>query len=908
MRTTTLFLCGLFYATVLSYAQITPDDNVIYVKTAIDVNDGANGSSWDEAVTFSAALDYINANEPQNNGSFVIRMANGEYPIYEKAFHIKNNVKIVGCYDGGITPEIPLAEPTTVLTRDTEEDRILIIAKSHNAEDRIKVEIEGVSIKGGLAVRQVPEYGLQNAPTSAFRGGGIFIGNAHVSLLHVYVIDNVADNGDNSSGNSAKGGGIYSSESELILNNCVISGNIATQSGTEMGSGGGIYVYNTTLQIENCEIKDNTASTTNSEGRGGGIYFYSGKLTIKGDEAQDLSSYKMIISGNKATTNDASGIGGGLYVNGGENDYTISSANISENLACLGGGIYSYARSFVMDGCLVNNNTASSSDGAPAGGGLYLQTSDIKKEFKILNTKIRDNNALGTQSQGGGIYHKSGALEINEKSVIEGNAATEGGGLYISSGGNPTRIIDTRIVGNQNDASGVKTTGGGIYNSDRGLYIKNCILSENTANGNEESKGGGIYSNVTSTGRDVTFVNSLISKNETQGYGGGIYNNGNSDFILLNTTVAGNIAGSEMNNGFGLFDNKNAIILKNSIIWGNMYGDLNKPVNHSHSLIRDFENNDSENDKLNGQNREDDYPLFIDAENGNYRLKAGSPVRGLSDVALMDGLDLDGNAVNNETNDLGPYWTPLKKVILPDPQNAFIYDLNKSDYIEESLYDYKVSFMQNFSFGINISSGYAGTPKVTVNGKDINLLNGFYTFPIEEDMTVVITGIYRVAEPGPLYPVTFEIVGDGELDVRYMNIPISHGDNVDEGISLNITASADAGYELNSLQVNGVEIENGTSYKVQSAIHIYVQFVMEDPDPNPDPGTSNTEMNGGIDIRSAHGQLLISTDKPCLVRIMSINGRTMTSHSLPTGDSMIPLSTGIYIVSTDKGNVKIWVR
>ena len=130
-----------------------------------------------------------------------------------------------------------------------------------------------------------------------------------------------------------RGGGIYNIGT-LLLNNCVLSGNIARASGIT-NAGGGIY-NSGTLTMANCTVNGNTAgaSLPDTGGYGGGIY-----------NVGTLDMTNCTLSGNSAIGASASNngtvlaAGGAIYnTNFGTNAVTLTNCTLSGNSVTLSGG------------------------------------------------------------------------------------------------------------------------------------------------------------------------------------------------------------------------------------------------------------------------------------------------------------------------------------------------------------------------------------------------------------------------------------------------------------------------------------------------------------------------------------------------------------------------------------------
>jgi predicted outer membrane repeat protein len=113
------------------------------------------------------------------------------------------------------------------------------------------------------------------------------------------------------------GGAIYCEDSSPTVQDCIITGNMAS-------SGGGIAAFGSNILLENCIIKENTASWTEHD-RGGGMALYNGNARVR----------NCLFAGNVATQQ-----GGGLYCARG--NYEVVNCTVSGNRVGrwgVGGGV-----------------------------------------------------------------------------------------------------------------------------------------------------------------------------------------------------------------------------------------------------------------------------------------------------------------------------------------------------------------------------------------------------------------------------------------------------------------------------------------------------------------------------------------------------------------------------------------
>ncbi len=265
------------------------------------------------------------------------------------------------------------------------------------------------------------------------------------------VIEGLTITGGNAAGedfSQQSGGGIFNRES-LELSNSTISGNSSED------EGGGIANYDgSTLKVIDSTISDNSAG-----GDGGGIT-NRGTLIVKNST----------ISGN--TSNDQ---GGGIY---SQSTVEVKNSTISGNTASeSGGGIHNSGDGTVevIDSTILDNTALID------GGGIYNTDDGL---IGLTGTIVQGNIAI---DDGGGIANFDNGFITVDSSTIEGNEAIrdDGGGIY-NIGNGTVEVIRSLIIDNIADTT--SGTGGGILNRGTARVIDNSIIR-----GNSASDGGGIF-------------------------------------------------------------------------------------------------------------------------------------------------------------------------------------------------------------------------------------------------------------------------------------------------------------------------------------------------------------------------------------------------------------------------------
>lgn len=382
----------------------------------------------------------------------------------------------------------------------------------------------GIAVPGSLTLQN---GSIIRNNTASSMGGGLFLwGNVGLK----------SENSEISGNKALYGAGIAASQytanfasPKLELVDTKVNNN--GDASTVMG--GGIYAASgVTVTSKNTKFLGNTANTA------GGILLYL-------NSSADLDNSE--VSGNKATGN-----GGGVCVYDATCSLTASNGTVfRENSGYRGGGIFSSGGTVTVEDSTFEKNTATDDGGAIAA----TQNSSLT----VRNSKVLENKAADTA---GGILAEKSTLEVTD-SIIDGNRASVGGGLYIADIDAPGEtkenkpehtITRTEITNNTADGQGI---GGGIYLGAQKLTITDSKLTgNNTISNNGQTQGGAI---VAYSPGDFTLDNTLIQGN-TADVGGGIHvlstKLRDSHIILCNNTrITGNVANQF---GGGIFlDNMN---------------------------------------------------------------------------------------------------------------------------------------------------------------------------------------------------------------------------------------------------------------------------------------------------------------------------------------------------------------
>ncbi|MBI4606360.1 MAG: right-handed parallel beta-helix repeat-containing protein [Planctomycetes bacterium] len=174
----------------------------------------------------------------------------------------------------------------------------------------------------------------------------------------------------------------------------------------------------------------------------------------------------------------------------------------------------------------------------------------------VVGCVITGNRAL----EGGGLWAQEARLELRDCDVSSNWAGYRGGGLRVSGF---VRITRTRIAGN---------SGGGLN-----FPAGSLQLSETQLLGNLSTRGAGLYADIAQVeARNCLFAGNFArGGGETPGWGGAIEVWSESSLSLWNCTITQNFA--ERGEGGGIWAGRvdeGAVVLTNSVVWGNWGGDL----------------------------------------------------------------------------------------------------------------------------------------------------------------------------------------------------------------------------------------------------------------------------------------------------------------------------------------------
>jgi predicted outer membrane repeat protein len=255
------------------------------------------------------------------------------------------------------------------------------------------------------------------------------------------------------------------------------------------------------------------------------------------------------------TLRDGSSLVGGGAIEASGADVILEDVELLNNYATVSGGaIYCFDGTLTILGALLENNAAAT------GGAIYNDGCEVT----ITGATFLGNEALDTFGRGGAIDNRApGEVRLHD-SLVQGNEAADGGGLFVDSGASAI-VVNSRLVDNEANHGGglensgtvaithsliegnsVTGSGGGLWNLGGAMALTRTSVRNNTA-----YEGGGVNSYGSAVEMDEVNVTGNVA---TGTHGGGIYHGGGTLFID-NATISGNSADAAAANGGGIYQN-----------------------------------------------------------------------------------------------------------------------------------------------------------------------------------------------------------------------------------------------------------------------------------------------------------------------------------------------------------------
>ena len=370
------------------------------------------------------------------------------------------------------------------------------------------------------------------------------------------------------SGRDANGAGVYSSGSNLVLENCVISNceassssrgdvhsalyseNTVTLSRCTLVNNKATSTYNTVTNsyvvrtasfdgsMTDCIVRDNYVSSIGAMAIG---------ITIVGSSSNKVSNTKFM--NNYATSTNGNAFGAALQVLGTVSnstfEYNQANSDVNNSHAgalCFRPGSTVYNCTFIgniayrgaattfhasgeLKDCIFINNTATGFGGAISTG--YDGTTGQK--VKISNSYFEGNAA----PIGGAITTHGNDITVDNSTFISNKAADDGGAVYVVDDG--ITVLNSNFGNNS-----AKNHAGAIYVKGNNVKIQNATFVNNSAHFAGAVSVEGNYVNVL----NATFIgNKAISDGVSKSQAGALGISGNNVNIdssyFANNTVEG---------------------------------------------------------------------------------------------------------------------------------------------------------------------------------------------------------------------------------------------------------------------------------------------------------------------------------------------------------------------------------
>jgi hypothetical protein len=255
--------------------------------------------------------------------------------------------------------------------------------------------------------------------------------------------------------------------------------------------------------------------------------------------------------------------------------------------------------------------------------------------FTVTKGRTVDVVGVSTAEKGAGLYAKDISMTISNCLFTKNASDINAGGIWAEN--STMQIEDSKFI----DNTAVNGAGIEFYNCSDSTVV-NCWFEDNIASNN----GGGLYTNQASPD-----VYNTVFLNNSANYGGGVFNYDYSSPSFINCLFTKNNEVMESRDYC-------QVSVTNSIVWdnGSLFEDQNSSVTTVTYSNVTMENPDNVyNDDSTNIN---ETPIFVEADQNNFRLQTGSPGIDAGNNAVVDAIstDMDGNdRIKNSIVDMGPY-------------------------------------------------------------------------------------------------------------------------------------------------------------------------------------------------------------------------------------------------------------
>lgn len=413
-------------------------------------------------------------------------------------------------------------------------------------------------------------------------------------------------------------------------------------------------------------------------------------------------------------------------------------------------------------------------------------------------------------------------------------------------------------------------TGAVIFDNDAALaHSGECLSSSTTLKGftiqgGTAVDGGGI---LFKGGASGTIAQCIVRNNTAKENGGGIYIEphtcGAHDPILYNVEISGNKA----KNGGGLYNAQSSPVLTNVTISGNRASVRGGGVYNESSDSAKYRNTIVYGNLIN------DKPLVDEFVN-----EGGSPLISFSVIKGCNGSGIGWNAamgrdVGNNT-DRNPIF--LRRGYTDE---GAMQEGNYRIVPQGSAYNRGYN---RYAYGMRID--IVGNERIYGGRVDM----GAYEYhpglaPELTHFVIIETYPHVTTEPsaGIHYIKShsnYSIIFKPEDGYTLENLKITTGSDVQDK-SMKMVHNEDGSVKV-------------TFTKISVPLHILLSGV---------GSTANMLMTNGYSVTSESGQLLVKTEKSMMLHVYSLTGQLVYQSQIVEGETTIPLSKGVYIVTLNNG-------
>lgn len=424
------------------------------------------------------------------------------------------------------------------------------------------------------SVLSIQNYQPRSEDAFDANGGGIYATQSVLVLSDNEIFSNSAGISIDEPIDYASGGGLAVESGELTFERNIVKNNVACNYG-DFCEGGGLRVdASTSININDNLIANNVANIFGNSGNGGGVVLSATHIVLNDNMIMQNQAIQNI------TGNLSFNIGGGAFVSGGcitvTNNQIISNTGIftgnSLSGQAVGGGITISGEEVRLNSNTVQGNVGTAFGYFGMGGGLYFE--DVK-HLALTNNLIKDNIATidGHGGDGGGLmiaqYRVADMFVMMDNNIIQGNTGIisgggVGGGMFLGSYSPdlpPVQVIfqNNQILSNTAVISGTFGPGGGVVMAGCDMIMSNNIFRDNSA----QSSGGGLYLSVAK----AVMENTVFTGNQSAVGGSAVTIDDHSDVRMLHSTVTDNTGGD--GSGVLLYDWEDAgstVRMTNTII------------------------------------------------------------------------------------------------------------------------------------------------------------------------------------------------------------------------------------------------------------------------------------------------------------------------------------------------------